>query len=898
MRPSPTRPSRRFFTAALFLLWAGSLFPVPLAAQEEPAKQAVINFTGPDGRVYNLVRLTRNFVLYYDRDTIPNAYAILVGDTLEEAWDFFHGQGWRHPAWADNSRVAVYLRTSMGPGEEWAAGFYRLSVKNVNPYFDIRWYDLAQPGNIDFVRSMCTHEFFHFLQHFYDPRYSSDLRWMWEATAAWSEDERLPAAPEIGSFLRHMPAWYPLWSDGTSLKRYDPSDAAVRLMPYGGAIYFKYLSEHHPNGAGVIREIWDEVPGNAGKLSMQILRGVLETADFDRYFTNFSVAVALKSRAPWSFRRGGEIAQEVAPRERTRDWYFKEWSANSIRSASFNLEPYSAAYVEFVPPGGQATSTRLHLVLRRKTPRDSLSARVISFTGAAMRDVVGVDEIRFAAGELAAEHTVEQYGFYTDRTNRVLLVAANPDTDVTELAVAAAVSEPPFLREIQIDRLDGGGTLYHARWDDGAGARNLSVLDSNTIELGKDETGFGPLQVRLVFSREIDGAAQLQVGGAAARLNEPTDERRQVIGRVDRVAVDDSMAGEVFTLPVSVTAVSPDRLGLDSNPQTVPKLNKESLSWDGYEPPGGGADQSHRIQVKKEKKEEEPEPPAPPKPLPAPPPAGRETASSSTFILIDSSGSMGEEGKLEKAKAAAAAAVKALAGSRDAEVAVGYFTDCGSITVPAVGFTKDKSAALSAISGLSAAQGTPLVEALGEASRYLAAHAGSRNRSLICLSDGAETCGGGTASLADYPGLTYISSSEAGKVPPPSFDPVSFAGPGGPAPAGGERFLADPGLWRGYRVEGRDLVENRYMEKPLGGGDAEVVLIERRWQAVPNPAGKEYGWILDAKPVAEKRLSASSRDDPAAALALKRRADPWRRSLRKRRGDALTDLGNLMTESR
>jgi hypothetical protein len=231
-RTTPARPSRRLFAAALFFLWAAALPGFPALAQEEPAKQVEIKFTGPDGRVYNVARLTKNFVLYHDRDTIPNAFAILVGSTLEEAWDFFHGQGWRHPAFADNTRVAVYLRTTFGAGEEWAAGFYRLSAVNVNPYFDIRWHDLATPGNIDFVRSLCTHELFHFLQHAYDPHFKPDLRWMWEATAAWSEDERLPAAPVVGSFLRHLPWWYPLWSDGTSLKRYDPSDAQIRFMPY------------------------------------------------------------------------------------------------------------------------------------------------------------------------------------------------------------------------------------------------------------------------------------------------------------------------------------------------------------------------------------------------------------------------------------------------------------------------------------------------------------------------------------------------------------------------------------------------------------------------------------------------------------------------------------------
>lgn len=600
---------RSSFSLLAVLLLTG-LHSVPEALAQPPAhKQTVFRmrrvdaqtflYESTDGTPFAAVRVTPNFAIYYNQAGPGyQPFVSLVANTLEEAWRYFHAQGYRHPSFADSRRIAVYIRPRFtAAAEQWAAGFYRLHPASGDPYFDILYHDLSVGDNRVFIRAACTHEFFHFIQHAYDPNYSADAWWLWEATAAWAEDEMTPGAPFVGSYLRHMPSWYLLWGMGLSLKSFNQQDATIRLMPYGSSAYFKYLSEHDPAGPAIVRRIWEGVGAAGPGDSMGVIRQTLGEDRYRDLFGDFAVAVPLKTRAPWDFRRGAEIGSQIIPRTSWNGWYYDLWDAAQRRIAprELRLEPFSASYVELIAPDKQQVSAPLRLIVKPKDAGAALLVKVIRFSGASRDAVEGVDEIPLPASGQPGQLRLESYGPFSDRTNRVLVVVANPSGSATQMDLAAAVSDPPFLSEIRIEQ-PGKGNVYEARWNEGGGAtRSLNVV-KNELKLNLGEDHVENLSVDLTFSREIEGVPLLQVGSQNIRLTEIGGNRGRLwTGQVGRLSFQGPP--RVSKLPLLIQASSPDGLALDPHPATVPLLDPQPLHWHDYEP--GGIDRTHLMEVKK-----------------------------------------------------------------------------------------------------------------------------------------------------------------------------------------------------------------------------------------------------------------------------------------------------------
>lgn len=111
----------------------------------------------------------------------------------------------------------------------------------------------------------------------------------------------------------------------------------------------------------------------------------------------------------------------------------------------------------------------------------------------------------------------------------------------------------------------------------------------------------------------------------------------------------------------------------------------------------------------------------------------------SILFIMDCSGSMKDDNKLEDAKKAAQRTINRLNGLF--EIAVIAFFDCDRIRV-LQDFTDNKQAVINTILGLSPDSATPLADALVFGSEYLMKNAKYENKSLIVLTDGIETCGG------------------------------------------------------------------------------------------------------------------------------------------------------------
>jgi Mg-chelatase subunit ChlD len=113
---------------------------------------------------------------------------------------------------------------------------------------------------------------------------------------------------------------------------------------------------------------------------------------------------------------------------------------------------------------------------------------------------------------------------------------------------------------------------------------------------------------------------------------------------------------------------------------------------------------------------------------------------SSIILLIDTSGSMGDNGKIEQAKAAARIAARQV--SKTTEIAVLHFDggcDAGAMRV-AANFTTDQTKLLTAIEGLGPGGGTPMYIAAAAAAEYARKTGRGKQKSIVLLSDGADTC--------------------------------------------------------------------------------------------------------------------------------------------------------------
>lgn len=112
----------------------------------------------------------------------------------------------------------------------------------------------------------------------------------------------------------------------------------------------------------------------------------------------------------------------------------------------------------------------------------------------------------------------------------------------------------------------------------------------------------------------------------------------------------------------------------------------------------------------------------------------------SFVLLIDTSGSMSGNNKMEQAKAAARAAAQKA--SKTVEIAVLNFDggcDAGGVRI-ACPFTSDVSALIAAINSLRPGGGTPMYIATGVAVEYAKKNARGKQRTVVLMSDGADSC--------------------------------------------------------------------------------------------------------------------------------------------------------------
>jgi hypothetical protein len=111
----------------------------------------------------------------------------------------------------------------------------------------------------------------------------------------------------------------------------------------------------------------------------------------------------------------------------------------------------------------------------------------------------------------------------------------------------------------------------------------------------------------------------------------------------------------------------------------------------------------------------------------------------SIAILLDASGSMDEQGRMDKAKASARQVISQMSGK--VEVALIVFFECGDIRV-VQDFTTTSAPLLAALEPIMPSGGTPLAAGISFAKEHLRANGKGKSQRLVVLTDGAESCSG------------------------------------------------------------------------------------------------------------------------------------------------------------
>jgi Mg-chelatase subunit ChlD len=112
----------------------------------------------------------------------------------------------------------------------------------------------------------------------------------------------------------------------------------------------------------------------------------------------------------------------------------------------------------------------------------------------------------------------------------------------------------------------------------------------------------------------------------------------------------------------------------------------------------------------------------------------------SIALLIDTSGSMADNNKINQAKDAARRAARQA--SKTTEIAILHFDGgCSPASMrPATGFTTDVNVLLAAIDKLQPGGGTPMYIATAAAVEYAQKHGRGKQRTVVLMSDGGDSC--------------------------------------------------------------------------------------------------------------------------------------------------------------
>jgi hypothetical protein len=317
-----------------------------------------------------------------DGDEVPN-YIEDVRQTVNQVHQAYVGAGYRAPrpdgARGGNNKTDVYIRNvgalglygfctsdkpfrQTGPFDSWA---YCVLDNN---YTEKPFRGLPPLENMQVT---AAHEYFHAVQFAYD---AFEDAWFMEATATWAEDELFTDINDNLQYLARGPQRRPL----VPLDKFELGGT----HQYGDWIFFRYLTEHFPTGAGMpslVRQMWQRADGSAGArdmYSLQAIRSALAARGqtFGRWFARFADA---NRRPAVEYAEGADNGYPVAPLSGSRRLAPGE-SSGWIRR---EVDHLGSTTLRFKPAGLVSDTALLRVKLDLPDTSRGSRAMVTSYAG-------------------------------------------------------------------------------------------------------------------------------------------------------------------------------------------------------------------------------------------------------------------------------------------------------------------------------------------------------------------------------------------------------------------------------------------------------------------------------------------------------------------------------------
>lgn len=387
----------------------------------------------------------------------------------------------------------------------------------------------------------------------------------------------------------------------------------------------------------------------------------------------------------------------------------------------------------------------------------------------------------------------------------------NPGSEPDENNIVLVDTMPAHVERIEVR--GGGRTVYRAQWTGGPDLDEVPNLTTPVmtdperilrVDIARAAPAHGEGRLRLELSAPItEGTLAVQVGGATAELRQRGDDGTRWEGRFD---YEEAQSGAIEgALPVRISGSDLADKGLDADPRSVAQIfppGESSYLWARYEANRGDAASSHSGGT--DTWHEIGEPPA-----------------LSMVIILDASGSMGDNNRMANARDGIRQTLEGLPEDQSIELAGVVFTDCGSFQ--STGFTRDLQRVRDFLTSASPSGGTPLADATTFARNLMASSAnpGAENWRYVTFTDGQETCDGNVvAATQDFEKLLRDHRrTQEGRAPEEEDEDVARA----PLP----QVVCNPSSWRGYQVATEDngtdlddikLYEHWYIERALPDG--------------------------------------------------------------------------------
>ena len=443
----------------------------------------------------------------------------------------------------------------------------------------------------------CTvsHELFHAVQLAYDRQ---EERWLSEATAQWVETL---AFPDIHDNVGHERVYllYPF----VSLHYPRTGKVLYQGRPYGGSVFFRFLSRHHSDGADIIRQIWHQCASVEGANTLQAVVKAVDPRSEGKlrdYFDRFAVGALLLGQAPANCR---PVDAEFLRRANFTD-LAGAWSRHYTntfrepRTASLKLLFDEAEQSPNRPQDGRVSGLGTRYFKVPKLPDLPVGTTLVAVVKADEREVSLQGLANYGSGwsvfRAGRDSDSGSYVMHIPRADTmrsaayVLLTRYSTDRGAKVYPMRLCVANPPVLVRAQV-RQQTQAVLDTEWQDDRTETGVLRKRFKRERVKGEWEPARGETTVVLQFSQSVGaqhGKALCLLDGRQPVTLNSTDGGTRWTGSLPTTTAPTGTGRYLLINAEACPAGTQAAMPLDQDPCTAASIDFNR--WQGYENSGDG----------------------------------------------------------------------------------------------------------------------------------------------------------------------------------------------------------------------------------------------------------------------------------------------------------------------